>query len=400
MNIYTQLTQEYTIEPERRSARRSCNSRASCRSSTAAWITWRRWPTSTTKHEIRRQSDGSLDITCSCPDWKTRGLQTHRPCKHILALAMTADAQGLLASGAPANGNATPRPQRRPEPPVAPPPPQAAGARPGESFPDKVRKVVAGVVAQPADQVETVLQQAGVPFLVGPTGCGKTSAVRMCATRNAWGFEEVAGLFSFADGDLVGLKTGNYEFAGVFARAFRRARGGEEILLFLDELLRFNVRAQDLLMRPLQPVPVAVAHALGIATDQALRLVEAPLWGVEHAPADRVHIALAANPWGSSLDPALVRRVEPIHVGMADRVAQLFEQKIADAIQASWKAVERGELPLPIEYQSLLTAKAPDDTAFLAKYLLRLEVVDKAAADGYRHLLNGMSLALNGGNHG
>ena len=103
---------------------------------------------------------------------------------------------------------------------------------------------------------------------------------------------------------------------------------------------------------------------------------------------------LAANPWGSALDPALLRRVEPLEVQMADAVAALFEQRLADAIRASWKSVDQGELPLPIEYQHLSTAQAPDDTRILQRYLTRLHILDRAAAEGYRHLLHGLGIVL------
>lgn len=388
MNLYAQLAQEYVIDIERAARAQEIHRQGAL---VVVGHNSRHVEAMVNVHHstcLRREPDNTLYVTCSCPDWKTRGMHTRRPCKHILALALTADARGLMTQDAPVS--------LPPEP--LPPPPVPAPARP-ETFADQVRKAVTAAVEKLSAEVEAVLRAGGTPFLVGPTGCGKTSAVRLCATRNFWGFEEVAGLFSFADGDLVGLRTAGFECAGVFARAFRRARAGETVLLFLDELLRFNVRAQDLLMRPLQEVAVPVAHALGIAASQSVRLVEAPLWGIEHAPAANVPIVLAANPWGASLDPALIRRVDPILVRMNEDVLGLFERKVADAVLASWKAVERGELPLPVEYQSLLTAQAPDDVAFLHRYLLRLEVVDKAAADGYRHLLAGMSIVPAGGSH-
>jgi hypothetical protein len=389
MSLYAQLAQEYTIDTERAARAQELYRHAALQILGHGPTHVEAMANVHHSTSMRRRPDQTLDISCSCPDWKTRGMHTQRPCKHILALALAADAQGLLAQGTPVS----------PLPDPLPPPPVPTLARP-ETFAEQVRKAVAAAVEQLSAEVEAVLRAGGTPFLVGPTGCGKTSAVRLCATRNRWGFEEVAGLFSFADGDLVGLRTAGFECAGVFARAFRRARAGETVLLFLDELLRFNVRAQDLLMRPLQEVSVPVARALGIAATQAVRLVEAPLWGIEYAPAAHVPIVLAANPWGASLDPALIRRVDPILVRMNEDVLGLFERKVADAVLASWKAVERGELPLPVEYQSLLTAQAPDDVAFLHRYLTRLEVVDKASADGYRHLLNGMNLMPAGGSHG
>ncbi|MCE7981883.1 MAG: AAA family ATPase [Caldilinea sp. CFX5] len=339
---------------------------------------------------IERRSDGTLKVGCSCQDWKTRGVQINMPCKHILALAFTIDSQFLM--NGVANGTATAPSQ--PPSPTAPQPSGVAVQPAALTFCDEVQQAIRRAITDLADQVQSFLAAHAIPFLIGPTGAGKTSAVRLCATSNGWGFEEVAGCQSFADADLVGLRTDKQELPGIFARTFRRARAGEQVLLFLDELTRFNVRAQDLLMRPLQVAPVEVVQAMGIASTTPLRLVEAPLWGVEYAPASAVYIVLAANPWGSALDPALLRRVEPIEVQMADAVAALFEQRLADAIRASWKSVDQGELPLPIEYQHLSTAQAPDDTRILQRYLVRLHILDRAAAEGYRHLLHGLGIAL------
>jgi hypothetical protein len=245
-----------------------------------------------------------------------------------------------------------------------------------------------------AARVETLLLAGEIPFLIGPTGCGKTSAIRMVATRNGWGFEEVAGCPSFSDSDLVGLRTDHIEVPGVFARAFRRAQAGEHVLPFLDEVTRFTARALDLLMRPLQAMPVETAQAMGIAASEPIRLAEAPLWGQTWAPASKVRIALACNPWGAPLDPALVRRAHPLQVGFAQDVLQLFTGSVQGAIEASWKAVAEGQLPLPLEYQALLNAAGPDDQALFGPYLARLTAVDSAAADGFATLLRGIGVQI------
>jgi hypothetical protein len=265
---------------------------------------------------------------------------------------------------------------------------------PRPSFGEVVRQHIGIAIAALADLVESALLAGEIPFLIGPTGCGKTSAVRLVAVRNGWGFEEVTGSDSFADADLVGLRTDQMEQPGIFARAFHRARAGETVLLFLDEVLRFNIRAQDILMRPVQSTPVSVAQAMGIQTPESVRLIEAPLWGVEWAPVDKSHLVLAANPWGSRVDPALVRRVWPIPVDLDGAVANLFDSKLADVIRASWRAVQQGELPLPIEYQALARAQGPDDTALLRAYLLRLATLDRAAADGFRTVVEGIGVQL------
>lgn len=328
-----------------------------------------------------------LDVECDCPDWQQRGQHLSQPCKHLLALA-------LKVGAAPDNGTVvltTP-----PEPTVIQPTPVVPlSPAPVTTFRDKIVQAVTGAISALADQVEAVLAAGEVPFLIGPTGCGKTSAVRLVATRNAWGFEEVSGSPSFADADLAGVKmAGGVEIAGPFARAFRRARSGEVVLLFIDEFLRFNTRAQDILMRPLLPTPPSVVQAMGIPADEFVRLLEAPLWGIEWAPCSRAKLALACNPWGSVPDPAVVRRVTPVPVAFAPAVARLFTTPVQNAIEASWKAVQGGQLPLPIEYQALTTAEAPDDRRFLAGYFGRLGAIDPAAAEGFRKVLQGIGVMV------
>lgn len=310
-------------------------------------------------------------VSCTCPDWTTRGEKQAMACKHILAVALCAD------------GPAAPRPAPQPE------------ASPEESFRQRVRRAVGQAIEDLADRVDRVLAAGETPLLIGPTGCGKTSAVRLVAARRGWGFEEVAGAPSFADADLVGVRMpGGVAVPGVFARAFERARAGETVLLFLDELTRFNARAQDLLMRPILPVEPAVAAAMGLPAEGSVRIVEAPLWGVEWAPAAQVHLALACNPWGAALDPALLRRARPIEVAFAEPVAEVFDPDLRDVILASWKATAEGELPLPIEYQALVSATGPGDASVLQGYLARLAAFDRAAAEGFRRIAAGLGVAV------
>jgi hypothetical protein len=391
MNIYTQLQNETNVDPKRTQRAHEIVQQAALQVVDRGVDHVKAMVNLHHTTGIERRSDGTLKLGCSCQDWKTRGVQVNMPCKHILALAFTIDSQFLM-NGAP-NGNSTTSESKKSA--AAPPPPaMPIISEQVTAFNDLVRQSIEQAIDRLTDQIEMLLAANAIPLLVGPTGTGKTSAVRHCATRNGWGFEEVAGSQSFADADLVGLRTDKQELPGVFARAFHRARDGEKILLFIDELLRFNQRAQDILMRPLQHVSPAVAQAMGLPTVEPLRLIEAPLWGIEYAPAQAVHIVLAANPWGSALDPALLRRVEPVEVAMATVVADLFDQPLADAIRASWRSVTEGELPLPIEYQLLSSVQAADDSAFLARYLAKLRIIDRAAAEGFHHLLQGLGITL------
>ncbi len=332
-------------------------------------------------YRVILRRDGGGQRSCTCPDFQKRGGQV--ACKHLIALALEMDS--LL-------GRDTPAESPEGDGPAEEPPPSAPAEPARTPFQEQVREAVGRAIAALASQVAACLAAGEIPFLVGPTGSGKSSAVRRVAVVRGWGLEEVAGSPSFADADVVGLRTERMEQPGILARAFRRARAGETVLCFFDEMLRFNVRVQDLLLRPLQPTPASVARSLGLGVDEPVRLVEAPLWGVEWAPVRRVHLVLAANPWGARPDPALVRRVWPIQVALSQEVAGLFQPPLADAIQASWRAVEQGELPLPLEYQALAQARHPEDSAILAGYLVRVAAVDRAAAEGFRAILEGMGV--------
>lgn len=253
---------------------------------------------------------------------------------------------------------------------------------------------IAKSIAKLTDLIESVVREGEIPFLLGPTGVGKTTAVREVARRMKWSFEEVAGSPSFADADLVGLRTDHMLVPGIIARTFTRARLGEHVLSFFDEALRFNVRSQDILMRPLQVMDAEIARAMGIDTDVPVRIVEAPLWGVEHAPAEYVHFVLAANPWGSSIDPALVRRLEIINVGMDQDILAVFDEPLRGIIESSWKSQEHGELPLPMEYGLLSRARNSRDEAIVKRFINKIGAIDKASAEGFRHIAKagGMSV--------
>jgi hypothetical protein len=56
--------------------------------------------------------------------------------------------------------------------------------------------------------------------------------------------------------------------------------------------------------------------------------------------------------------------------------------------------VAQGELPLPLEYQALTRARHPQDTAVLRAYLVRLGAVDKAAAQGFKAVVEGIGVTL------
>ncbi len=334
---------------------------------------------------IRLQGGQVTDCDCDCPDWFQSGGKAARvPCKHILATAV--DAALCAPSAWPVAGVApaaipTDTPTPSPTPSVTPEPPAEPDTL---TFNRCVRRAIGQAVARLADLVEPILQADRTPFLIGPTDVAKTSAIRLVAVRRGWAFEALDGMSSFADADLVGLKTDHGVYASVIARAFRRARGGETVLLFLDELTRLNQRAMDVLMRPLLPIPCEIAWAQRVPADdgQTVRMVEVPMWGLDWAPVSRCKVALACNPWGSALDPALV--------------AALFQKPARDAIETSWKLVTEGQLPLPIGYTLLAEAADPTDLGFAPTYFAQLRAIDRPAAEGFRKLLEGMGIRVGG----
>ncbi len=228
---------------------------------------------------IQLQGSRVTDCDCDCPDWLQSGGKAARvPCKHILGTAV--DAPWPLPVMPPAPPAAPAAAPDAPAPTAAPmPPPEPVQDPDTLTFNQRVRRAIGQAVAHLADLVEPILRADKTPFLIGPTDVAKTSAIRLIALRHGWGFEALDGMSSFADADLVGLRTDHGVYASVIARAFRRARSGECVLLFLDELTRLNQRAMDVLMRPLLPIPCEVAWAQRIPADdgQAVRMVEVPM---------------------------------------------------------------------------------------------------------------------------
>jgi len=344
---------------------------------------------------ILLQDKNEVEISCSCPDWfaaggaqEQEGSLNTRPCKHLLAfaekcvippqnavdLSRPVDVRPLTKAKKSANANKSNT---------------GTAVLPfGEQVSDEIGLAITNL----SFDIEELLLDGQVPLVIGPTGCGKTSAHRMIALRNKQSLVESAGAASYSDADMVGIVHVNGDpFPGPIADAFSAAREmGENVLLFLDEFTRFNARAQEALMRPLLPVAADAAQAMGIDTQVPVRITSAPFWGTEWGPAEKIQMSLACNPWGTTIDPALIRRTTPVFAGFPDDLAELFSDKVGQAIKASWSAVEDGRWPLPIEYQALAKAKSPDDASIFRAYSHRLRAIDPAAADGFTATLQSL----------
>jgi hypothetical protein len=329
---------------------------------------------------------------CTCADWLQSGGWTEkRPCKHLLALAIVTDIPPILQPMKPEAHVA----QEQKGDVAAQPAASTSAAAPEPPFGDRIASAIDQTISRIADQVKEILDQGYVPLLVGPTGSGKTSAIRRVAQSLDCRLVEHAGSDSYTDSDLVGvMMPSGLRMAGPVAQALGHARElGEPVLLFLDEFTRYHMRAQESLMRLLLPIDPEVVRSYGIEHDGAVRATSAPFWGDEWAPADTVHIALACNPWGTPLDPALVRRTVPVMVEFAIEVADLFDVRLATAIKLSWAGTQDGTLPLPLEYGELVRASSPDDAQVLDRYRLRLTVLDPAARTAFDALLKGSGVA-------
>ena len=329
-----------------------------------------------------RGGNAVLRPSCTCPDWADRGRYSNTLCKHLLSAALQND--GLpaeITNLKPISADIVfPTKEEKPK------------AAHLESFNERVRREISRAVSGLAEDVLAVLKEGYVPFLLGPTGVGKTSAIRQVALATHSLLIEHAGADSFTDSDLVGVEMpSGKRMPGPIGNALTHAREMDEpVLLFLDEFLRYNSRAQESLMRLLLPIPADITRAMGISHEGAIRATSAPFWGDEWAPAEAVSIVLAANPWGNIPDPALVRRSVPIMVGFQDSVAGLFSQKTRAAIDLSWQGTADGSLPLPIEYGELAHAQSADDPLILARYTNRLLALDPAAAKGFETLLDNL----------
>ncbi len=209
----------------------------------------------------------------------------------------------------------------------------------------------------------------------------------------------VVGSDSWTEADLIGCWTPAREWAwGPVGRAFKRAREGEPVLLFVDEITRFNPRALDLLLRAIQPVPAALARRMGVTVPEAVAsvyLIEAPLLGRrDWAPADTLTWVAAGNPGVNPLDPALVRRFAVLETGLDRGVLDALPSATGPQVAQLWDSYERGELPLPLEYQQLLRAHSQDD--LWAAYHARLRALDPIAAEALARILSGNGIALGG----
>ena len=228
-----------------------------------------------------------------------------------------------------------------PEPAAAPAnPPLAERLRPA---------TLAEVVGQehltgPAGAIGRMVAAGKLASLIlwGPPGTGKTTIARLLAEAVGLRFVGVSAVFS-----------GVADLKKLFAEARAASRGGQQTLLFVDEIHRFNRAQQD--------------GFLGVVEDGTVILVG----------------ATTENP-SFELNAALLSRAQVLIVRRLDAAA-------LELLLARAEAVAGRALPLTPAAREALVASADGDGRFLlnqAETLFAIELDAPLAPQGLRELLH------------
>ncbi|UAJ09003.1 replication-associated recombination protein A [Glacieibacterium megasporae] len=225
--------------------------------------------------------------------------------------------------------------------------PVAAGASP---LAERLRpRTLADVVGQehltgPAGAIGRMVAAGKLASLVlwGPPGTGKTTIARLLADAVGMRFVGISAVFA-----------GVADLKKLFAEAKTAARAGQQTLLFVDEIHRFNRSQQD--------------GFLPYVEDGTVVLVG----------------ATTENP-SFELNAALLSRAQVLIVRRLDTAA-------LDTLLARAEAVEDKPLPLTPEAREALVASADGDGRFLlnqAETLFSIAVEAPLAPEGLRDLLH------------
>jgi len=165
--------------------------------------------------------------------------------------------------------------------------------------------------------------------LWGPPGCGKTTMARIIAQQAGLHFEQLSAIFS-----------GVADLKKVFEAAKIRATKGQQTILFVDEIHRFNKSQQDAFLPVMEDGTIIL---IGATTEN-------PSFELNAALLSRAQVFV------------LKRLDDPALEGLLKRAEELLEQK----------------LPLNAEARELLKALVDGD----GRYLLSLVEQILAQADG------------------
>nr|WP_295663737.1 replication-associated recombination protein A [Polymorphobacter sp.] len=229
-------------------------------------------------------------------------------------------------------------------------PPAAAASAGATPLAERLRpRTLADVVGQehltgPAGAIGRMVAAGKLASLVlwGPPGTGKTTIARLLADAVGMRFVGISAVFA-----------GVADLKKLFAEAKTAARAGQQTLLFVDEIHRFNRSQQD--------------GFLPYVEDGTVVLVG----------------ATTENP-SFELNAALLSRAQVLIVRRLDTAA-------LDTLLARAEAVEDKPLPLTAEAREALVASADGDGRFLlnqAETLFAIAVDAPLAPEGLRDLLH------------
>ncbi|HLV99418.1 MAG TPA: MoxR family ATPase [Ktedonobacterales bacterium] len=236
--------------------------------------------------------------------------------------------------------------------------PASVPTQPGQAAPSST-PAVQPVQTEVSKTLVRAIQRGRTALLVGPTGVGKTEAVKQAALVAGATLIKIEGHPGLDDKILFGGvypdgKGGFSYVEGPLSEAWRYAAEGQRVVLLLDELARMDALYHALLIGALDSLSGAEIAArpklawatalLPVALDRAARyrVLSLPNGAVLIAPASHLSVIATTN-LGSAyqqatpqLDPALVRRF----------ALRLEVERLEEA--ARRQILERAGLPDPV----------------------------------------------------
>lgn len=320
------------------------------------------------------------------------GMPTHdsgqktKLCTHATAALIVADGGQFLPIPESAPRQAGERKPRQPK--VNADGSVSAPATTSQSFKAKMSRKIRAAIEAIVEKLQEVHEAGRHPIMVGPTGCGKTSAADLLAEFDTFqAYEALTGIQEIGAADMVGLITPGRDVPGVFARGFARALEGETVLFFFDEWMRFNPLAQEICMKAILPTSAAAARKMGFETDEPVYYTEAPAWGRIYAPCSKVKYVFGGNPWGARPDAAFVNRVKVLQIDYSYDVLKLLDDELAAFVAQTWQFNKDGVLDLPVTYRELSRLKNGSDRSWLDEYMQNLEFYNPGQAEIVRAFL-------------